>query len=382
MRALLVCMYIATLGISLGPGTDLNAGTATFANKRAILDGDIGLWTNKEEVDRRLQRIKEAGFNVYIPAVWYGRGTTWPSRYAPWDFTLGPKITQTYDPLRYAIAKAHELGLEVHPWFTLVFRWNETFMPEYGLEGVTEGPHAAFDVHNPSFREFMTNMVVEVATNYDIDGLNLDFGRAMGLCRSTTCQQEYRALYNRDLNFDSLAFKIKPKGVPTLIEYQEKAVTALIKSVSDSVMKIKPAILISADGHPELTRYEQGQNSIDWVNRGLVDAVFRMDYHPTINSSATDTVRSQMTNPKALTLLISNMAHGADLPANQKPFARSGQWLADTIATVSARWPDSGIAVYFYKYLSDEQIAALRTGPFHTERDKAAPNAPSALSVK
>jgi uncharacterized lipoprotein YddW (UPF0748 family) len=156
----------------------------------------------------------------------------------------------------------------------------------------------------------------------------------------------------------------------------------LIKSITDSVRKLKPAILISADGHPDLTRYEQGQNTLDWVNRGLIDVILRMDYHPTINSIATDTSRSQMTNPKALTLLISNMAHGVDLPANQKPFARSGQWLADTITTVSTRWPDTGIAVYFYKYLSDEQIAALRTGPFRSDRDQAARIDPPALMLK
>ena len=364
------------------PDIEAKAGSATFANKRAILDGDIGLWTNKKEIDLRLQRIKEAGFNVYMPAVWYGRGTTWPSHYAPWDFTLGRNVTHAYDPLRYAIAKAHELGLEVHPWFTLVFRWNENFMPEYGLDGVTEGPHAAFDVHNPLFREFMTNVVMEVATNYDIDGINLDFARAMGLCRSSSCQQEYRIVYNRSLTLDSLTFKVNPRQVPTLIEYQEKAVTVLIKSISDSVKKIKPSILISADGHPELIRYEQGQNSLDWVNSGFVDVILRMDYHPTIDMQATDAVRSKMKNPKALTLLISNMAHGADLPANQKPFARSGQWIAETITTISLHWPNTGIAVYFYKYLSAEQIAALRTGPFHAEHDKAASNTPAILSVK
>ena len=64
MKAIFVFIYIVTLGISLVLGVDVNAGTATFANKRAILDGDIGLWTNKEEIDRRLQRIKEAGFNA------------------------------------------------------------------------------------------------------------------------------------------------------------------------------------------------------------------------------------------------------------------------------------------------------------------------------
>lgn len=364
MKLVFTWALIGILGTIMMAGSAASVVGATFAGKKAILDGDIGLWTKKEELDRRLERIKNAGFNVYMPAVWYGRGTTWPSRYAPWDFTLNAKITQGYDPLQYAIAKAHLLGLEVHPWFTLALRWNQTFMPEYGLEGVAEGPHAAFDVHNPAFREFMTNIVSEVAGGYDIDGINLDFGRAMGLCTTTACQEEYRGMYNRNLKTDSLTFRVNPKVVPTLIEYQEMAVTALIQSISDSVKKIKPAVLISADGHPELARYEQGQNSIAWVNKGIVDVVFGMDYRSIIDGKGIDNVRSKLTNPNALTVLISNMAHGADLPANQKPYARSGEWLSDTITTISERWPNTGIAIYFYKYLSEEQIDALRAGAF------------------
>lgn len=353
------------------------ANSATFANKKAILDGDIDLWTKKEELDRRLGRIKQAGFNVYMPAVWYGRGTTWPSRHAPWDFTLGARITESFDPLRYAVKKAHELGLEVHPWFTLVLRWDHSFMPQYGLAGFAEGPHAAFNVHNPSFRDFMTKVVLEVTSLYDIDGINLDYGRAMGLCSDIACQEEYGATYNRNLMADSLVFKANPKMIPTLIEYQEKAVTALIKSISDSVRKSKPAVLISVDGHPELPRYEQGQNSIAWVNGGLVDVVFGMDYHPTIDGDAVNRVRSKLTNPNALAPLISNMAHGVDLPPDRKPYSRSGKWLSDTVTSLSTRWPNTGVAVYFYKYLSDEQLEALHAGPF-----TRSPSAPSGLSIK
>ena len=382
MKALLAITIAVTLGVSSAVAHNAQADGHTFGNRRAILDGDINQWTNKQEIDRRLQRIKDAGFNVYVPAVWYGRGTTWPSRYAPWDFTLSSEVSQNYDPLRYAIGKAHELGVEVHPWFTLVLRWNQSFMPQYGSEGITEGPHAAFDVHNPLFREFMTNVVVDVVTNYDIEGINLDFGRAMGLCRNSACNREYRAIYNRNLTIDSLAFKIAPQKVPTLIEYQETAITTLIKSISDSAKKVKPSLLISVDAHPELTHYEQGQNSVDWVNRGIVDVIFQMDYHPTIDIAKTNAVRNRMTDPKRLTLLISNMAHGADLPQSEKPYARSGQWLADTINMISMNWPNTGIAVYFYKYLTEEQITTLSTGPFRTPRTTTTLRAPSNLQAK
>ena len=382
MKNMTMLILIGVLGITFVLKCEGNTGNSPFANKRAILDGDIGLWTKKEELDQRLIRIKEAGFNVYMPAVWYGRGTTWPSRIAPWDFTLTAKGTKDFDPLRYAIAKAHELGLEIHPWFTVVLQWKRTFLPEFGLDGVSEGQFGAFNVHDASFREFMKSLITEVVSNYNIDGINLDYGRAMGLCTSSLCQQEYRILYNRNLLVDSLAFKLSPQKVPTLIQYQELAVRALIKSISASAKKIKPALLVSVDAHPELARYEQGQNSIDWANSGLVDVVFMMNYHPALDPVVIETVRSKMSNPKELTLLISNMAYGADLSENQKPFPRSGKWLSETIAMIATRWPDTGIAVYFYKYLSDEQISALKAGTFRGSPDREPPHMPELLSVR
>ena len=376
MHDCLIRIIVACLLYSGLAPLDAIAGNRTFSGQRAIMDGDIGLWTSPKEIDQRLQRIKDAGFTVYMPAVWYGRGTTWPSRYAPWDFTLNTQSFVERDPLRYAIEKAHQLGLEVHPWFTLALRWNEGFMPEYALEGVTEGPHAAFDVHSSAFRRFMAHIVSEVVANYDVDGVNLDYGRAMGVCRSAGCQVEYRALYNRSLTADALLFRISPTKVPSLIEYQENAVTAMIRMISNSVRAIKSRVLISADGHPELARYEQGQNTIDWLNKGLIDVILRMDYHPHIDHVATETVRGKITNPDALTLLISNMAHGADLPTGELPYSRSGEWLSSTMATISNQWPNTGVAVYFYKYLSEEQIAALKRGASSRVKNGTAPAAP------
>jgi hypothetical protein len=48
----------------------------------------------------------------------------------------------------------------------------------------------------------------------------------------------------------------------------------------------------------------------------------------------------------------------------QKHFARDGKWLADTISMIGKSWPKTGVAVYFYKYLTDEQVAAVKHVPF------------------
>src|SRR5205823_558559 len=101
MRSLLIAIVLLCLQLNLAFGQETSQNPPSpFAGKRAILDGNIPFWTNKEDVDRALARIKEAGFNVYMPTVWQGRGTAWPSKYAPWDTQLADRPKINFDPLR------------------------------------------------------------------------------------------------------------------------------------------------------------------------------------------------------------------------------------------------------------------------------------------
>jgi len=326
-----------------------------MAGKRAILDETFQFWTTREAADRTLGRIKEAGFNVYVPVVWYGAGTTWPSRLAPWDPSLTAQSMTGSDPLRYVIERAHSMGIEVHPWFTVVLRRSD-LSPDFALQGVLEGGKLGmFDVHNPHFRSWITDLIVEVASRYDVDGINLDYIRAMGLCHTSACRAEYRARYKRDLEMDALMFRVAPRTVPSLIEYQESAVTDLVREIAEAVRAVKPRVVISADAHPDLTDYLNGQNSVEWVNRGYIDALFRMDYDKSINYSGTEAVRSRLKNPDRLTIIAGNY----DLvPEGALP--RSGRWLVDTLQGIASRWPQSGVALYLYNQLSDEQVEALK----------------------
>lgn len=149
LRGLFAIIAVWCFPCSMVRGEDVSSHPASpFEGKRAILDGDIPSWTKKEYVDEVLSRIKRAGFNVYMPTVWQGRGTVWPSKHAPWDTKLANRHKSNFDPLRYVIEKAHEMGLEVHPWFTLTLRQSDIF-PEFALPTM---PQKAFDVHNPEFR--------------------------------------------------------------------------------------------------------------------------------------------------------------------------------------------------------------------------------------
>jgi hypothetical protein len=88
-----------------------------------------------------------------------------------------------------------------------------------------------------------------------------------------------------------------------------------------------------------------------------------MDYYLDIDVKLTESLRGRLQKPDALTLLISNISHGENAPG-QPHFPRDGRWLTETVSMIQTRWPKTGIGVYFYKSLTDEQIAALKNGPF------------------
>lgn len=378
MARYLLLVLILWFSPNVALAQEASGATHPFAGKRAILDGDIPYWVDKEYIDRTLEHIKSAGFNVYMPTVWQGRGTAWPSRYAPWDTQLKDRPKTKFDPLKYLITKAHQMGIEVHPWFTLTLRQSDIF-PEFAPLGT---PKDAYDVHNEGFRRLMANLVAEVVENYNVDGINLDYVRARGLCTNADCKREYSQIYGRNLEVDTAIFNLTFGKVPTLVEYQEKAVTAMVTAISTEIRKRKPHILISVDALVGEISADQGQNSIEWANDGVIDAILRMDYMRQINTKLADELRGRLKNPDSLNLLICNMSTYEEMTVGQKHFARDGKWLAETVSAIQSRWPSTGIAIYFYKYLTDEQTSALKTGPFRVQHDNAAPNAPSTLSVK
>jgi len=355
---LLLFTWLLVFGLIVPPGHGL-AASKTFAGKRIIFEEDVLRWTSKEATDEVLARIRIAGFNVFSPIVWHGRGATWPSAYAEWDSWLKAYAKQDYDPLKYLIERAHETGIEVHPGFTLTLR-EGSFLPQFALPGTPEG---AWDVHMPEFRHLMANLIAEVVSRYDVDGINLDYVRAIGLCTSDFCQADYQKRYGRNLLLDTAQFKLTFGRVPTLVEYQESDVTAMVQEISQRVRAIKPNIVISADVIPLIASTDQGQNSIDWENKGIVDVLCRMDYYRNIDLDLTDKIRSRLKNPNALMIMIANMSLEEKLPG-QDYFSRDGKWFADTMNTIHQRWPLTGVGVYGYRWLSDEQIVALNAGRF------------------
>jgi len=334
---------------------------------RAIFDEGTE-WMTKEGAQQTIARIKKAGFNVYIPCVWHGRGARYPAKLAPID----DKVTLTReDPLAHLIDIAHQNGIEVHPWFCVALR-QRTFLGDYYT--LFKTPYNAFDVHRPKFRAFISNVIEDVAWRYDIDGINLDFIRTMGLCKCHYCVQEYQRQFDRDLVADSTVNNLGHME-PHLQQWQDQAIEDIVRRISINVKRIKPGLVLSVDGHPRprvLPPSWQGRREIKWANDGLIDIIFNMDYDRKPDFEKHALVLQELYHPNQLIMLLGNY----DMISKKQGLPRDSRYFVQLVYSVLHRWP-GGVGIYLYNQLDDAQIDALAQGPFKEKAEPLWTNCPS-----
>lgn len=332
------------------------AGVESVRESRAIFDEGLN-WASKDSAEVVCERIARAGFNVFMPCVWHGRGTIWPSKIAPWD----RDATQVpgFDPLGHLIEVARRFDLEVHPWFTVVRRDREFFQEFYD----SGTPSESFDVHREGFRDFIVSLILEVVRRYPVHGVNLDYIRAGGICLSASCAADYHAQTGRNLLVDRAKLLLPGGGAQELSTWQDRAVEDIVRRVSEGARPINSRIVISVDavpGHPiDLT---QGRNSTKWANEGLVDVIYMMHYESNPNWASFRTVQAAMTRPEALVVLCGNYEEAVS--PSKEVLPREARKVAALLSEARQFQQGNGVGLYLYSRLSDQQVAELAAQTF------------------
>jgi len=337
----------------------LNTSSETMHDRarenRVIFDPDIMWSTSKEATNKILNKVKSAGFNTYVPCVWHGRGTYFYSKNAHLHNRLKKTLDGTYDPLEYLISQAHKLDIEVHPCLVITRREDNKY-PQYYDKGT---PKNAYNVHMPEFRKFIHNLLIEVVSNYDVDGINLDYIRTMGICDSEYCKKDYNNHTSKDFENDYYLRFISPASRQRIQSWQDNAINDIVENFSQTAKKIKPNLVISVDAHPVPTgerRPLNGRNSVSWANRDLIDVIFSMDYNTRIDFEKADRVYNSLITKQKFIPLFANY----DI-INDRAVRRSGKIVNRYVDFSRNKWPESGFALYLLHQMSDEQVKALST---------------------
>lgn len=149
---------------------------------------DSNVLSSQTRITEAMEFLAETGFNAVFPVVWNKAATQYPSQVM--RQTFGVEINQQCigrDPLAEVVEAAHQVGLKVIPWFEY------GFASSYNLNGgmlLAKKPEwIARDIQgnllkkngfewmnalDPDVQEFMSNLILEVVQNYDVDGIQGD----------------------------------------------------------------------------------------------------------------------------------------------------------------------------------------------------------------
>ncbi len=142
----------------------------------------------RAQADAVLEGAARNGFNAVFLQVRPCSDAFYPSGIYPWSRYLtgqqGTAPDSEFDPLKYWVSEAHKRGLELHAWINPYRIARDA--DEWGslAEGsparqhpdwvVPYGEGYYFDPARPEVRQMVTDGVMEIVENYQVDGIHLD----------------------------------------------------------------------------------------------------------------------------------------------------------------------------------------------------------------
>lgn len=223
----------------------------------------------KKELTSIFDNLKRANINTVLFQTRIRGSVVYPSAIEPWDICLTGTSGKNpgYDPLRFAVEECHKRGMEAHAWIVCipVGKWNspacKALRRKYPSMISRDKEEGYINPANTQAATYISGICTEIAKNYDVDGIQLDYIR-----------------YPETI-------KVKePKAKA------RENITRIVRRVYADVKSTKPWVKISCSPIgklKDLSRYSsRGWNAFNrgyqdvegWMKEGIMDQVYPMMY--------------------------------------------------------------------------------------------------------
>ncbi|MGD1907202.1 MAG: glycoside hydrolase family 10 protein [Leptolyngbyaceae cyanobacterium] len=272
---------------------------------------------SEQRLEAIFDQLSAAGINTVFLETVNASYPIYPSRIAP---TQNP-LTRRWDPLEAAVELAHERDMEVHAWLWVFAAGNQLHnallnLPNDYLGPVLNGqPDWAaydnrgnriprgqtkpfFDPAHPQVRSYLLRVVNEIITQYDVDGIHLDYirypfqdpsaDRTYGYGR--VAREVFEAIAGVDpLNLSPRVDFLQPRTAQQQqrdqwerwTDFRIQQVTSFVAETRQLIQRTRPELVLSTAvfAQPEHERQQKIQQDWgDWAERGLVDWIVLMSY--------------------------------------------------------------------------------------------------------
>jgi uncharacterized lipoprotein YddW (UPF0748 family) len=245
--ALIIFLTTVSFSQSIPPKREFRATwIATVTNIDWPSSNNLTTSQQKEELRSLLDELKKDGINTVIFQIRSECDAMYSSSFDPWSYWLtgmqGVPPYPYYDPLEFAVEEAHKRGMELHAWFN----------PYRADRSVGSYPKASNHVTNshpdwllqigtlkllnpglPEVRDYVTSVIYDVVSRYDIDGVHFDDYFYPYPPNNMTASTNNNSL-------DDAAFAADPRGFTNKNDWRRDNVNIFVKQVNDTIQSVKP----------------------------------------------------------------------------------------------------------------------------------------------
>lgn len=323
---------------------------------------DSNVLFSDEAIARAMDYLASIGINTVITVVWNGHKadgvyTIYPSSLMDSIFgqAMIPTFDQNRDPLQRVTIEAHRNGIEVLPWFEMGF---SSSYSQNGGHIISRFPHWALKNNagnlvvkngfdwmsgiNPEVQNLITSLVLEIADNYDIDGIEFS-DRIPAMPVQGGYDSVTIAVYRNEHNG---SYPPQDSTDAAWMRWRADKLSEYNRSVRDSLRMCSPHLLFSSS--PSVYPWSYGeylQDSKTWVDSGLVDNIIPQLYRDNISEYINELNRSLSYVPAGKRDIFF-----AEVLMNKGSYTISPQFLLQTLEANRQR-NVMGEAFFFYEGL-------------------------------
>ncbi len=223
----------------------------------------------KNELRQLLDKLQRANINTVLLQTRIRGTVIYPSKLEPWDGCMSgkPTVSPGYDPLAFAVEECHKRGMEIHAWVVSVPVGRASGAGYKNLKRshpdllVKIGDEYFMRPEKDATARYIASLCAEIAANYDVDGIHLDYIRYSENQKLTISRQQAR-----------------------------DNISNIVERVSAAVKQLKPWVKMSCSPigkRNDLSHYwsrgwnaeEKGCQDVErWLKEGWMDQIYPMMY--------------------------------------------------------------------------------------------------------
>lgn len=256
-----------------------------------MTENDNDVLRDHPKLQEAVSQLAQLNFNTLYPVVWNSGYALYPSAVAQ-RAEIQPFVRrglQGQDILQDLTTQAHQKGLLVIPWFEFGFmapsiselalnhpKWLTQRRDGSQTTESDAGEVVWLNPFLPEVQQFISDLVLEIVTQYDVDGIQFDDHTCLP---SEFGYDPYTiALYKKETKKDAPA---NAKDADWM-RWRADKITAFMADLKQAVKQRKPNAIFSVSPNPYVTAYNSYlQDWPTWVKQNIADElivqVYRQD---------------------------------------------------------------------------------------------------------